>query len=100
MLVYRSTWLIKHGKLKEAVELVKAESNRAGKPNIPARIYSSNISPSSTLVFEQEFETSAQNDKYWEDYWAEDSQEAKAFWNKWPELVERQISIEVWNLTK
>jgi hypothetical protein len=103
MLVYRWTWLVKNTRFQEALGLGKEASERFWKPkNVVYRLYSANIGPGNTVMFEMEAKDEAQYAEYWKQYNEKDANTpwAKDFWQKFNDAVERFISLERWNLVK
>jgi hypothetical protein len=105
MLAYRTTWIVKLGRMQEALTLLKEEAERVGAGearNAPGvgvgRIYTPSISPNA-LIFETTFENTAAHEAFWAMYDG-DSPEAKAFWTSWYDVVERNAGTEIWTLTE
>ncbi|MFC1997229.1 hypothetical protein ACFLXI_06435, partial [Chloroflexota bacterium] len=65
MIVQRITVQIKPGKLDEALTLAKEGRRNVWTFFKSSKIYSSNIGPLSTIVFESEFDDLAEVDKLW-----------------------------------
>ena len=100
MFAYRTTWIVKQGKMKEALELLNAESEKS-KHLIPEgaimRAYTPDLSPN-VLVFEDAFDSAEDHDQFWAAY--NETPQAAAFWQKMHELVERSAGTERWHLTE
>jgi hypothetical protein len=79
--------------MPEAVELVKAEVERA---RMKARIHTPRISPTHVLTVDVEFEGVAECDAFWSQWMA--SPEGIAFLEKWIPLVESDGIVEIWDL--
>lgn len=95
-MVDRRVFYIKAGHLEEAVKIVVAEVKRVGPPN--ARFYTSRTGRFDTLAIEQEFESLAAHEKFWNAWNA--SPEAKAVLAKWWPLIETGGTAELWDLVK
>ena len=93
MIVNRRTWFVKLGQIAEAVELIKAESERTGST---PRIYTPYIGTFNEMALEFEFESLAEYEKFWSEYSA--SPEAAAFSEKFSRLIERGNKNEIWTL--
>jgi len=93
MIVERSTVKVKQGCMEELVALAKSEGEKEG---WSCRIYSPNKAPRDTLVVEWEFESLAESEKYWAEWWAKP--ETAALMEKWYALTERGGNEEIWNL--
>ena len=101
MLAYRTTWIVKQGKMQEALEALSAELDRTvGKVEggITTRVYTPNISPH-VLVYEEVWENAAAHDAFWNAYDGT-SPEAAPFWTKWNEVIERSVSDDRWNVAE
>ena len=100
MFAYRTTWIVKQGKMKAALELMKAESEY-GMSLAPEgaiiRVYTPDLSPN-VLVFEDAFDSAEDHDQFWATY--NGTPQAAAFWQKMNELVERSTGTERWHLTE
>ncbi len=102
MTVYRWAWLIKHTRFEEATKLLKEGGEsfwKAGK--YVYRIYSSDVGPGDTLVFEAEAEDDAHFTEIFKrlDAWS-NAPFGKDWWNKFNDMVERSTSTERWNLVR
>ena len=98
MISYRTTWIIKQGRMEEALELLNAESQSVGhliSGNAAIRVYTPDISPN-VLVFEDVFGSVEDHERFWAAY--NKTPQAATFWPKWAELVERSIGTERWHL--
>lgn len=95
MIVERSTCTVKHrpGAMEELAALVKSECEKEG---LSSRVYTPQKAPHDTLVIEWEFESLAESEKYWAEWWAKP--ETAAFVEKWYALTESGGSTEIWNL--
>jgi quinol monooxygenase YgiN len=97
MLAYRTTWIVKPGRMQEALELLTAEVNRTKPKNAVVRIYTPNISPN-VLVFEEVWESTEMHDKVWAEY--NQDPKTSAFREKSREVIERIIGTDRWNVTE
>jgi hypothetical protein len=95
MLAYRWTFVMKHGRMEEALELNKATP--FARDYAKSRIYTPDLGPA-VFVFELVVESEEAMLKYFDEFNA--TPEAEAFWAKWNALVERQVSTERWNVTE
>jgi hypothetical protein len=95
MLVNRRTFLVRRGCFDEAVAMMVAEVQRVGIPHA-CRLYVPEIGPFSTVVLEVEFESLAEYEEFWAEYFA--SAEGVAFNEKWGEVTESAGTNEVWEL--
>ena len=94
MFAYRWTWLVKHRRMNEALELSKAEQYPA---YAEVRFYTPSIGPT-VFVCEVVVENDEALAKFLADFNARP--EAAAFWEKWHSLAERMVSSERWKVTK
>ena len=101
MLAYRTTWIVKQGHMREALEALSGEIERSMSVGAAARVYTPNISPS-VLVFETVFEDEAAHRAFWDAYNSSlrDTPEGRAFWAKWGEVTERSVGTEHWNVAE
>jgi hypothetical protein len=97
MLVNRRTWVVKRGRMEEALELLKAEGKRIGSPPV-MRLYAPNIGASDLLALEFEYESLEAYEKWSAEYFA--SPEAAAFQQKLYELTEVGGANEFWALVE
>ena len=103
MIAYRTTWIVKQGRMEEALELLRAESDWgfeqfASLPESTAvRVYTPDLSPN-VLIYENAFDSVEDHDQFWAEY--NGTPQAAAFWPKWAELMERRVSDERWHLAE
>jgi hypothetical protein len=95
MLAVRTTWLVKPNCMEKALELFKASQVELADHVV--RIYTPRFSPN-LLVFEMTSESIQEHEQWWAEYSA--TPEAAAAFEKWYELVERQIGQEAWDVTE
>ena len=95
MLVNRRTFMVKNGHWDEAVAMGVAEVQRVGLPHA-SRVYAPEIGPFSTLVLEADFESLAEYEEFWAEYFA--SPEAVEFNEKWDTVTESGGTNEIWRL--
>lgn len=95
MLANRRTFLVARGCMEEAVAMAVTEIQRIGSPRA-SRLYVPEIGPFSTLVFETEFESLEEYEKFWADWFA--SPEGIAFNEKWNSLIESGGTNEIWEM--
>ena len=95
MIVMQYTFQIKPGKFYEALELAK-DGRKNLWPDITSRIYSSNIGPMNTIIFENEFNDIAEQRKHMEQVVAKE--EWGPWAERWFELVTGPHKNVVWNL--
>ena len=96
MIVIRYTHIVKPGCGRAAVALLKEHRDHPATQNRRTRIYTTNLGPAHTVIWEAEYETLAA----WEKAAAEWPSHplAATFWKQMDELVDSQGSREVWNL--
>jgi hypothetical protein len=101
MLAYRTTWIVKEGRMQEALEAISAEIERSRPVGTAARVYTPSISPN-VLVFETVYQDEAAHRAFWDAYNADsrDSPQGKAFWAKWREVTERSAGTDRWNIAE
>jgi hypothetical protein len=101
MLAYRTTWIVKEGRMQEALEDISAEIERSRPLGIAARVYTPSISPN-VLFFDTVYEDEAAHRAFWDAYNADsrNSPKGKAFWAKWGEATERSTGTERWNVVE
>jgi hypothetical protein len=97
MLAYRTTWMVKQGRMQEALDLISAETQRAKSEGAVVRIYTPSIGPN-VLVFEMVSETAEAHDAFWTEY--NKDPKAAAFWEKWGEVTERSLGSDRWKLAE
>ena len=95
MIVNRRTFNVKPGQMDEIMALVRAETERIGMPPI-TRAYRPYIGPFDLLAVEWEFESLAQCDEFWTEWFA--APEADAFMSKFNELIAGGGTNEIWQL--
>jgi quinol monooxygenase YgiN len=102
MLAYRTTWIIKQGRMQEALETISAELGRGNMAEIEgglaARVYTPNIGPN-VLIYEEVWEDAAAHDAFWGTY-DRNAPEVAPFWAKWGDVTERSIGSERWNVAE
>ena len=67
MFAYRTTWIIKEGRMQEALELVTRNTEQTKHmmtENVAVRVYTPNLSPN-VLVYEDVFESEEEHDRLW-----------------------------------
>ena len=96
MLAYRTTWIMKQGRIQEALELMKAEAQRYSPDYAKVRVYTPNISRE-VLVWELVVENEEAHEEFFADFNATPG--AEAFWEKWREMPERATGTERWDVT-
>jgi hypothetical protein len=85
---------VKHFRKREWLEAIKATDPH---PEL-TRIYTSRFGPEDVVIWEHEFENVSQVDEYWKE-WA--SQMDMGEWRiKFEEMIEQNISNEIWNLVE
>ena len=93
MLAFRWILKVKPGKWGKAIEL--AQSVKKVCPDWEGRIYTSEYGPGDTLIFEDEHESVAEFEAYWNKY--HDKPEFTAWWNEWNNKVaDSGSSTDVW----
>jgi hypothetical protein len=97
MLVNRRTWVVKRGRMQEALELFKAEGKRINSP-ITNRLYAPSIGAFDLLALESEYESLEAFEKDFAGYYA--SPEGTAFQEKLYELTEVGGGDEFWVLVE
>lgn len=100
MFAYRTTWIVKEGRMEEALELASTtgEQLKHLRPkNAVFRFYTPDLSPN-VMVYEDAFDSAEGHEQYWAAVNA--TPQAAAFWPKWTELVERRVGVERWHLAE
>jgi quinol monooxygenase YgiN len=100
MIAWRNTWMVKPGKMAEAVAALKGTieaTDRDLQAGGVARVYT-HLDHSNELIFEEAWEDEATQAAFWEAYNA--SPEAAAFWAKWGELVEGPNVTVMWRVSE
>jgi hypothetical protein len=95
MIVQHFTWKVKVDTMEKTIELLKAEIAMM-RPSHTWRLYTPNIGKFDVVIGEVEFENLAEQDKFWTDWFAKP--EAREFFKKFNELIERGGGSEIWNL--
>ena len=95
MIVDRRTFVVKKGRMDEAVALAAEERSRI---DGTYRIYRPTIGPIDVVAFEFEGGSLADNERGWVEWSA--TPEAAEFIKKWNELTEPGGSIEIWTLVE
>jgi hypothetical protein len=99
MLAWRTTWVAKPGRLAEALATVsKALDSIKTWPGTAVRVYTSNLGPSDTLVFEEVWPSIEAHDAWWAVFGP--SPEMVAFNQAWHQVVERSTSTELWTVAE
>jgi len=93
MIVERQTWNVKRGCRQELVAFCKSFAESAG---LTTRIYTDNVAPHGTLVLENEFESLAEMESFWKEWFARAVTPADI--EKWFALTERGGYTEIWDL--
>jgi hypothetical protein len=100
MLVYRETYIVKRGRMKEAIAMCVEISKGFAWPHA-ARIYHPYLSPLSILIWEAEVESVAEWEKMRAAFYAHASNPKHAGWEKkWNELLESGGNYEIWEVEK
>ena len=97
MIVERAVFCVKRGCMSELVALSKTGEELAMTPH-GWRLYSIKYGANDSLAVEWEFESEAERDTYWDEWWA--SPQRPAFMEKWNELTKRVVGTERWNVTE
>lgn len=95
MIAYRTTWMVKLGKMDEVIEFLSHTIEQSEPSEGEARAYTPDMSPS-VFVYEEVWASVEAHDAFWEKFNARPG--ADAFWRAWNELVERQVSTYRWNV--
>ena len=95
MLVHRLTFRVKSGVQEKAVEMIKEAQTMIAAPHA-VRIYTPNIGPFNTVVYDIEFESLGELEEFWANWWALPG--TPAFMEKWNALVDIGTGSEVWNV--
>jgi hypothetical protein len=95
MFAHRLTFRVKTGHVSEVVEMIKSEIAKGGPPS---RVYQSYISPSNLVIEDLEFESLAELQAHWAEWFAKP--ETAAFLERWDELVEGTVTNEVWQIVE
>ena len=94
MIVQRFTFRVKIGKMEEALEVGK-EARRIW-PGRSGRLYSSNVGPMNTLVFDNVAENMEELEKLWDQCKADDRWAPLI--DRWRQLIAEEGPSELWNL--
>jgi hypothetical protein len=94
MIVQRLTVRVKHFFMREWIEVIKAADPHPES----TRIYTSRYGPEDVAIWDHEFENVAQIDEYWKE-WLSGLDKAE-FRQKLEEMIEQNISNEIWNLVE
>jgi hypothetical protein len=97
MLVQRLNFQLKPGNQEKAVELIKETQTMLETPH-GVGIYTPNIGPFNTLVYDIEFESLAEHEEFWAKWWA--LPETPAFMERWNELTDVGGYSEIWTLVE
>jgi len=81
--------------MQEAVALSKSFAESTG---ITVRHYTPNVGPRDTLVLDDEFESLAEMESFWKEWFAKP--DSPAFLEKWLALMETGGTTEIWNLVE
>ena len=102
MLAYRTRWLIKKGRVQEAMDLLQGPLEAFRERGIEARIYSNpQKGRRRVVVWEETWENAETHDAFWaEDGEAHTAEAAKEFWSKWDDVVDGKSKHRVWTLHK
>jgi quinol monooxygenase YgiN len=102
MLAYRTTWIIREGRMQEALEAISAALDAVNMEEVEgglaARVYTPYISPN-MLIYEEIWEDVASHDAYWEAM-DQTTPEAAPFWTEWAEVTERNVGTDCWNVAE
>jgi hypothetical protein len=99
MFAWRTTWVVKPRHLAEAVALMsKSLDETKTWPGAAVRLYSSNLGPCETLVFEEVWPSVDAHDRWWAEI--EQTPEAAALFEAWYHAVERSTATELWNVAE
>jgi hypothetical protein len=97
MVMNRRTFIVKRGRMQEAIALLKEEVQRS--PNAQrTRIYVPEVAPFDVICAEGDFESLAEYERYWADYFAQP--QTTAFLERWFELTETGGTNELWELAE
>ena len=95
MVVNRFTRIVKNDCMQQAIEVVKAEIQRAGTPHA-TRVCTAYAGPNNVLIIEFEFEDIAELDQYWTTWFADPA--STAFNEALNKLTKAGGANEIWNL--
>jgi hypothetical protein len=104
MLAWRTTWIVKPGRLDEALAALAAVNEKnmseAGLPPtfVAARAYSPSPGPTNMLVFEEVWSTVEAHNQWWDGYRQTPGHDA--FFATWDQIVERSTSSDVWEVAE
>ncbi len=96
MIAFRITHNVKPGSVGKLVELLQEFRDHPATQGRSVRIYTTNIGPSYTVIWEQEFESEAARQQVWAEFPRHPM--ASTLWDRIHELVEGGGSREIWNL--
>ncbi|MFN8491777.1 MAG: hypothetical protein U0350_29525 [Caldilineaceae bacterium] len=101
MFVDRRTFTVKAGRMEEALALSNAEHVRSRQRHGVTGTFRSLVglvADFDTLVFESEWNSLAEWEKFWQDWGA--SPEAAAFLQKWGEVAESGTTHQLWTVVE
>jgi quinol monooxygenase YgiN len=100
MFAWRTTWIVKPGRLEEAVAVTTKNVNETtlSKACAAVRVYSSHYGPTDTLVFEEVWSSIEAHDQWWDAYIQ--SAQGKAAFAAAYQVVERSTSTELWDVAE
>ena len=99
MVMNRRTSIVKRGRMQEAATLLKALAEKLQSTNPRAyRIYVPEFAPFDVLCIEVDFDSLAEYQQYWAEYFAQP--ETTAFLERWYELTDTGGTNELWELVE
>jgi hypothetical protein len=97
MVMNRRTFIVKRGRMQEAATLLKAAAQRS--TNARAyRIYVPEFAPFDVLCIEGDFDSLAEYQQYWAEYFAQP--ETTAMLERWYDVTETGGTNELWELVE
>lgn len=97
MFAFRTTWIVKEGKMEEALQLCKDTAEKVDLKAVESRVYTAYHSPRE-LVYEELWPSIEESEAFWEGHWT--ALEKVGFWDAWGELTERATSAYVWKVER
>ena len=97
MFAFRTTWIMKEGKMDDALQLCRDTAEKVDLKALESRVYAAHYSPNE-LVYEELWASIEEHDAFWEGHRV--ALEEVGFWDAWGELTERATSTYVWKVER
>lgn len=100
MFAFRTTWIVKEGKMEDALQLCRDTAEKVDLKAVESRVYTAYHSPNE-LVYEELWASIEEHDAFWEGQEGHRAAlEKVGFWDAWGELMERATSTYVWKVER